>query len=414
MDGPVVTLFPTQSVETLTQDPGAEGRRQRHGRRALLDKGGGRPGQDFGGSQFLQGVPDCQGDLGLALQRAGGEGLQLSNHLGFQLRVSTDVLSQDLQFSRYIRIGKVLSDLFQSVILAGGPAVGLSTLGGAGENSGVFAGLCPPAIPLPILDNSRHRLANLCGRHVVLVALQHRQEKLAWAVLLQLQQSRQVFQLAALDMLGLQGLQELGGSGESDSQGRQILDLQLEALELEIDLDDLAGALVLHPHIGTVLELHEIAESSDLLPDLRGVLDRSVETYLLAQRCEAGTFHVESFEGSDGRRVDRRWIEKMESRGFEQLQMSVPVLTLAQLLVGELQQEDQHLGLLALGECFGGAVEKVHVLWVVGQTGQPEIFDLVHSIRRQELVDLFDVGHDEERLYSTAFPERERDQKRWG
>ena len=126
-------------------------------------------------------------------------------------------------------------------------------------------------------------------------------------------------------------------------------EVDLEALELEVGVDDGADAAPFHGDDGADVVVHHAVQALDLVPRLAEVVGGAVQAHRLHHAGEDVAVAVELLQVGEDLGVDRRGVVVQQRAGVaQQVEAHAPQLFAGELLVEHLEQESGVAGVALL------------------------------------------------------------------
>jgi hypothetical protein len=184
-------------------------------------------------------------------------------------------------------------------------------------------------------------------------------------------------QLAPQNVVGLERLEELGRGLEADHQPLVAFEVDLEALQAQVRVDDPADPLAFHGHDRADVEGEQALELLDLLPGLGDVVRGALEADGVGEPLEDRTVGVEALQGGEDGGVELLGREEDRAGALQHFSAQIPAPGLAELVVEHLQQEAGALLLAGAGQGARHADEVVQIQGVLTHGGQPLSLDRI-------------------------------------
>ena len=158
-----------------------------------------------------------------------------------------------------------------------------------------------------------------------------------------------------------QGLEQLGRRAQAHGHARALLEVDLQALERQVDLDHAADPLALHEHDFADVEDEQALEAGDLVPQAGGIVGVLAQADELEGRTEVGAAAPERFQGGDDLLLEAARTHGQRPGAAQQFEPDGPEVAPGELGVVELEQRAGALVLAGRGQPLGDAEEPVEV-----------------------------------------------------
>ena len=184
-----------------------------------------------------------------------------------------------------------------------------------------------------------------------------------------------VLDLLHHEVVGGQRFEQLAGGAEPDLEVAPVDQLDLEALELEVDVGDAASAVTLDPDDRPRHEAQHALEPRHAVPDLGGVARGAAQPEAVEARLEARMRAPHLAQGFDHRLVQARLRDHDLARIAQQLEPLAREPAPAQLVREHLEQRSRDVGMAGGGEVTPDPGEPVEILRRLGGALEPRRLD---------------------------------------